>query len=216
MRVYLAGPMTGIPEFNFPAFDTAAADLRSGCFEVISPAELDRESGFDEEGMTGNEPLSDEMVHRFAHQDLNALLSVEGVVVLPGWEQSTGARNEVRIAGMLGHEVWAWPAMATVPVTERFAGPAPVVNARASLLAGAEAAVNGDRDNQYGDPRQDFQRTAWMWGAYLDVEIAPHDVAAMMGLLKISRIRWSPGKQDSWMDLAGYAACGWDCAAGDE
>jgi hypothetical protein len=55
-----------------------------------------------------------------------------------------------------------------------------------------------------------------MWAAYLGVPIAPHDVAAMMAMLKLSRIRWSPGKRDSWVDLAGYAACGWDCARDPE
>ena len=92
-------------------------------------------------------------------------------------------------------------------------------NERTVLLDGAEEAVNGDRNVQYGDPNADFQRTADMWKAYLsgvyaaDRDIEPHDVAAMMALLKLSRIAWSPEKFDSWMDLAGYAACGWDCAA---
>lgn len=86
-------------------------------------------------------------------------------------------------------------------------------NHRRDLLINAERLVNGDRNAQYGDPRQDFQRTADMWAAYLGCDVKPLDVAAMMALLKVSRIRWSPGKQDSWLDLAGYAACGWDCAA---
>lgn len=95
------------------------------------------------------------------------------------------------------------------------------INARSELLRGAELAVNGDRNNQYGDPNADFQRTADMWTAYLAgviernegvAKFSTYDVAAMMGLLKISRIAWSPDKQDSWMDLAGYSACGWDCA----
>ena len=80
------------------------------------------------------------------------------------------------------------------------------------MLAEAASLVDGDRNAQYGDPRQDFQRTAVMWGAYLGVDIEPHDVAALMAILKVSRIRWSPGKRDSWVDLAGYAACGWHCA----
>jgi hypothetical protein len=83
---------------------------------------------------------------------------------------------------------------------------------RREMLYEAAELVDGDRNNQYGDPRQDFQRTANMWTAYLGRPIAAHDVAAMMVMLKVSRIRWSPGKRDSWVDLAGYAACGWDCA----
>lgn len=83
---------------------------------------------------------------------------------------------------------------------------------RREILEEAADLVDGERNAQYGDPRQDFQRTADMWSAYLGVEIQPHDVAALMALLKVSRIRWSPQKKDSWVDLAGYAACGWDCA----
>lgn len=87
------------------------------------------------------------------------------------------------------------------------------MSVRRELLEGAADLVDGDRNNQYGDPRQDFQRTAALWNTYLGIEdIEPHDVAAMMALLKLSRIRWSPLKEDSWMDLAGYAACGWHCA----
>lgn len=86
---------------------------------------------------------------------------------------------------------------------------------RRAILDEAASLVDGDRNAQYGDPRQDFRRTAGMWAAYLGVEIAPHDVAAMMCLLKVSRVRWSPTKRDSWVDLAGYAACGWDCAKPD-
>lgn len=90
------------------------------------------------------------------------------------------------------------------------------MSARRDILNEAADLVDGDRNAQYGDPRQDFQRTAEMWGAYLGVPVAPHDVAALMCLLKVSRIRWSPAKRDSWADLAGYAACGWDCARPDD
>lgn len=90
------------------------------------------------------------------------------------------------------------------------------MSARRQLLEEAATIVDGDRNAQYGDPRQDFQRTAAMWAAYLGVPVEPHDVAAMMIMLKVSRIRWSPTKQDSWVDAAGYAACGWDCARPDE
>ena len=81
---------------------------------------------------------------------------------------------------------------------------------RTDLLRQAEQLINGDRNNQYGEPTQDFTRTARMWEAYLGIPIRAHDVAALMCLLKLSRISWQPDKQDSWTDLAGYAACGWE------
>jgi len=87
---------------------------------------------------------------------------------------------------------------------------------RASILAEAAELVNGDRNNQYGDPIQDFRRTADMWNAYLGLKggdrLLPHDVASMVAMVKLSRIRWSPRKRDHWADLAGYAACGYDCS----
>ena len=84
------------------------------------------------------------------------------------------------------------------------------MNHRQQILTEADQLINGDRNNQYGEPHQDFARTAQMWSAYLDHPIHPHDVAALMALLKLSRIAWQPDKQDSWTDLAGYAACGWE------
>lgn len=90
------------------------------------------------------------------------------------------------------------------------------MNPRSELLQEAENLVNTERNAQYGDPRQDFQRTAQMWSAYLGVAIQPQDVAALMILLKCSRIRWSPEKYDSWVDVAGYAACGWHCVAPED
>jgi hypothetical protein len=102
------------------------------------------------------------------------------------------------------------------------------VNKRSEILRKAESLVNGDRNVQYGDPRSDFRRTATLWEAYLNgvherhmhvgmpsdvIFLDEHDVAVLMILLKVSRIAWSPEKEDSWADLAGYAACGWDVAA---
>ena len=48
MRIYVAGPMRGFPLYNFPAFDAAAAELRRHGHTVISPADHDREMGFNE------------------------------------------------------------------------------------------------------------------------------------------------------------------------
>lgn len=92
-------------------------------------------------------------------------------------------------------------------------------NIRSHVLIEAESLVNGDRDDEYGDPNDDFHKTAVMWDVYLKSvykhrdHLLPHDVAALMSMLKLSRIAWAPERRDNWVDLAGYAACGWDCAS---
>lgn len=81
---------------------------------------------------------------------------------------------------------------------------------RAEILKTADAIVNGDREKDYNSPEQSFSKIAALWNAYLGVfsMISPKDVAAMMALLKIARIASGHAKEDNWVDLAGYAACG--------
>lgn len=99
---YIAGPMTGYPEFNFPKFDEAAAYLETLRYGYINPADIDRQQGFDEKGLTGNEPLSDAQRQQFARNDLGSLLQVTAILLLPGWQESTGASNEAMVASWLG------------------------------------------------------------------------------------------------------------------
>lgn len=87
---------------------------------------------------------------------------------------------------------------------------------RSEVLAEANLLITGERNNQYGEPTQDFTRTARMWSAYLGIDVKPHDVAALMALLKLSRIAWQPEKRDSWVDLAGYAGCGYETVIVDD
>ena len=69
-----------------------------------------------------------------------------------------------------------------------------------------------DRNGQYGSPENSFERIAKLWSAYLDKRINTVDVAMMMSLLKIARIKGSEYMStDSFVDLAGYAACGLEC-----
>lgn len=106
MKVYLAGPMSGYAEHNFPAFDAAAADLRSRGFEVISPADLSREIGVQgkDDGTIDHQAYATCM-----RQDIEALLQVQGVVCLPGWQKSRGAKFEVHLAQLLGLTVAQYP-----------------------------------------------------------------------------------------------------------
>jgi len=88
---------------------------------------------------------------------------------------------------------------------------------RKTILEKASSIVNGDREKSYGKPEDNFRRIGMMWNAYLGPAIsrplAPSDVAAMMALLKIARIASGNYSEDSWIDLAGYAACGGELAS---
>jgi len=79
---------------------------------------------------------------------------------------------------------------------------------RREILEEALRQVTGQRDDDYGKPEYSFQKIANLWNAYFDYRIAftPKDVAVMMALLKIARI-YTGVKTDSYVDLAGYAAC---------
>lgn len=78
---------------------------------------------------------------------------------------------------------------------------------RKDILTTAESCVCHSRNADYGEPEDSFKLIAQLWGAYLGSLIMPRDVAAMMALLKIARIKGGK-KLDNWIDLAGYAACG--------
>lgn len=80
---------------------------------------------------------------------------------------------------------------------------------RKEILKTAEKCVCGDREQDYGSPEDNFGRIAQFWNAYLNTtQIKSWDVAAMLALLKLARIASGHAKEDNWVDLAGYAACG--------
>ena len=84
---------------------------------------------------------------------------------------------------------------------------------RRECLETAEHMVNGDREHDYGTPEDNFKTIAGLWSAYLGKEISSLDVAMLMALMKIARIK-AGTKPDSFVDLAGYAACGAEIAGG--
>lgn len=79
---------------------------------------------------------------------------------------------------------------------------------RAEILEKAKQVVIGAREDAYGSPEDNFAKIAELWSVYLDKGIDSEDVAVMMILLKVARIRGGQAKEDNWVDIAGYAACG--------
>jgi hypothetical protein len=89
-KVYIAGPMTGYPELNYPSFHSTADRLRGMGFDVVSPAELN--------------PI-DEKYHVAIRKDILALIECDHICMLDGWEKSKGATLEHHIASVLGIEL---------------------------------------------------------------------------------------------------------------
>ena len=104
MRLYLAGPMSGQPRWGFDAFEKAGADLRAVGYDVFSPAEADLAAGFNPESPAGY--FTPERYRDTLVADLHIVAyECDGVAVLPGWEDSPGARAEVALANALRHPV---------------------------------------------------------------------------------------------------------------
>lgn len=80
-------------------------------------------------------------------------------------------------------------------------------NYRTQILVEADSLINGERQNHYGSPHENFAAVAQAWSAYLEADVSAPDVCHMMSLLKIMRLRNGPHR-DSSVDGAGYLALG--------
>ena len=82
---------------------------------------------------------------------------------------------------------------------------------RKQILENAIRTVCQDRKDRYGEVENNFKLIADLWSAYLGAAVSAVDVAMMMGMLKMARIKTGKYTQDNFVDLAGYAACGAEC-----
>ena len=120
MKLYIAGPMSGIPQFNFPAFFAAGDALRAAGYEVVNPAEIDHE---EDKGlaMKSKDGQLSKSGHRktwgdFLMRDVKLIADqVDGIAVLPGWENSRGARLECFVAATVQKPVFNYEDMNVIP-----------------------------------------------------------------------------------------------------
>ena len=211
-RVYIAGPMTGLPEHNFPAFHAAAERLRKAGWEVVNPAE----------NFGGRTNLPRE---RYLREDVAQMVRCDAIALLPGWENSRGAKLEYLLARELGLKVID---IATLQPLTR--APLPAVDlqlprpteraADESILDEAKRITAGSRQSDYGHPADDFARTARMWTGILagklrdGAEVGVMDVPLCMIAVKLAR-QAHRHKRDNLVDIAGYARTA-AMVAGDE
>lgn len=92
MRLYIAGPMSGLPDFNYPAFHAAEAQLWAAGYETLNPANNGEQDSW--EG--------------YMRAAIAQVIQADGIAYLPGAYSSRGARLELRLAEELG--------MATAPL----------------------------------------------------------------------------------------------------
>jgi hypothetical protein len=112
-KVYVAGPMTGLPQFNIPAFERMTRRLRAYGLEVVSPVERDSQAVQDfarasKDGkLSANGTIAGETWGQILARDVIIVADeVEAIVVLPGWNKSKGARLETFVALLCNKPVY--------------------------------------------------------------------------------------------------------------
>lgn len=201
-RIYIAGPMTGYPDCNFAAFHTAAERLAQAGWKVFNPAE----------NFGGRKDLPREAYLRL---DLSMLAQCDAIAMLPGWEDSRGAKLEYLVAHELGCVV-----IDAVTLQPLASAPTPVVGLHRlrlvepqpneSILDEAKRITEGVRRAEYGAPADDFGRAAYMWTGILARKlrdgqcITAMDIPLCMVAIKLAR-QSHHHKRDNLVDIAGYA-----------
>jgi len=181
--IYLSGPMSGLPDYNSAEFAKYAEIYRQQGFRVLSPPELDAGDWSKDYAF-------------YIKRDIEVLVKehVSRIYLLPGWQDSRGARLEHHIAELLG--IGIYDAVTGKPYKE-------------TVAQEANRIVNGDRRGNYGSPLKDFGRTSGMLNALLAhklrEKLSEEDVSLIMICVKLSRLANSPDHRDSLVDICGYA-----------
>lgn len=119
-KFYLAGPMSGIPQFNYPMFIRVARELRRMGYDIVSPAEIDSDedkadalSSKNGEFEVGNKTWGD-----FLARDVKLLADggITGIIFLPGWEHSSGAKLEATVGLLKRFQFMRWDDNGNYPV----------------------------------------------------------------------------------------------------
>ncbi len=126
---YIAGPMSGRPQFNVPLFNGVAAVLRERGLEVINPAELDSPEmqaaalASDDGNLKALEKKTGETWGDVLARDVKVVADViDAIILLPGWEESRGARLEAFVGLLSGKVFYKWDTNLHehIPVSDDF------------------------------------------------------------------------------------------------
>lgn len=132
--------------------------------------------------------------------------------------KKVGTPKEVLEQGYVGatdiEPDWVGVSRETTP--EEAPALPPLYN-RSGILEEASNLISGERHEEYGDAKGNFEKIAGYWNAHLGLVnfISAQDVAAMMVLLKVSRLQGEEPQIDTYIDICGYAAIGGEIASSD-
>jgi len=109
--IYIAGPMRGYDDGNFPAFDRQAKVLEKQGWRIINPAEMDRQDGSPPNGHKGFDPVNDYNDQQFMREALERdciaiCRECTAIYMMSDWETSRGAKAEWHLAKALGLEIY--------------------------------------------------------------------------------------------------------------
>lgn len=199
-RIYIAGPMAGMPEHNYPTFRAAAERFREAGWDVVNPAE-----NF---GGRTDLPRSS-----YLRADVALLAQCDAIALLPGWQSSRGAKIEYCLARELGLMVInaaTLTPMPDAPEPTLLLDAAPESQRGGSILDDARYLTSCERQVDYGHPRDDFTRVAAMWNGILAAKlrdgaaITAMDVPLCLIAVKLAR-QTHRHRRDNLVDIAGYA-----------
>lgn len=211
--VYLAGPITGVPNHNYPLFNRLARFMAEDMdYRVINPA---NHTPHPDQIVIGEEANHKRGWMLQAAREI--LTDAHELRLLPGWRHSSGARAEVALAVSIGLPVWEIVDIITHPTTDeiediliRVLQPNEqiVMPAEKNETIAHEALelVQSDRRKDYGDAYDDFTRTAGLMNQFFPKGVLKFDAATMiwsMIAVKLSRACYKY-KRDNLVDLIGY------------
>ena len=187
-HVYIAGPMSGLPDHNYPEFNRMATVLEKMGYEVLNPATI------------ANGDTS-KPYNFYIRESLKMISNASMVVFLNGWEKSKGANLEKHCADCMGIPCYD-QSFNLIYDDQSFNL---IDDKTMSICQEADNLVSVDRQNQYGHPFDNFSDISVGWNVIAETQnITAEKVGLMFIWAKICREKFKP-KYDNILDIIGYA-----------
>jgi hypothetical protein len=204
VKLYVLGPMTGLPDFNAQAFRDAATDLRARGHEVISPVEMDEAEDFEHTSSDGS--IADDVKREFLRRDFQRILDEDpdGGAALPGWETSEGAQAEAALLRSLKRPILQYPELIVLerhPASERF-----------HAILHSLGALHDRKQRDYGRDNDPFANVRaseeWTVEPWIGAMIRATDKVRRLQTFAAKGTLANEGVVDAFDDLAVYAVIG--------